>query len=255
MLLLSVLFLLGFWMVPPSPLFAGTDDENRFQQANELAAKGKAERALSIYEDLIAETPGDPDLLYNAGTVALQAGRLAPAVRYLERALAVAPDCSDCRANLDRALEGQKDRVIGEKQARTGGSFDAFMEKMHLDALAVTFLVFHLLLFAILLLRRRTASERTRFALALSTGVLFILVLAFGGLLALKAYRYEAARYAVVMVEELPVRKGPNMNYPESFRIHEGLKVRLDERVEDWRRVWLANGLNGYVPEDKLGEI
>ena len=60
---------------------------------------------------------------------------------------------------------------------------------------------------------------------------------------------------AVVLAEEVAVLKGPNINYPEAFKVHEGLKVKLGEQVEDWRQVWLDNGLNGYVPQSDLGEI
>ena len=233
------------------------DKEDTFKKANELTMKGDALAALPYYEDLIRRIPGDPDLLYNAGTANLMAGKLGPAVLHLERALAVDPDCKDCRINLERALEMQKDSVIVKptEDMERGAALDQFLKDAGLDGLAAVFLIIHLSLFAMFIARRFSKALRLRFALTLIIVCLFVAYAFSAGLLGLKLHRYENEHYSVVMNEEVIVRKGPNPNYPEAFRVHEGLKIRQGELVEDWRRIWLPNGLNGYVPENDLGKI
>ncbi|RJO63606.1 MAG: hypothetical protein C4523_19775 [Myxococcales bacterium] len=233
------------------------DPAKTFQEANALAMKGDAERALPLYESILAHLPRDPDVLYNAGTTALAAGKLGRAVLYLERAVALDPDCGDCKVNLDAARERQKDRVIVKptEEQSEGRVFDAMMRAADLDALAVLLVILHLGFFVAWLTRRLAKTERLRFALTLTLLVLLAGDAIAGGLVAVKAFGYETRRYAVVLETEAVVRKGPNLNFPQEFVVHEGLKVRLGEAVEDWRQVWLENGLNGYIPAVALGEI
>lgn len=248
--------LLLLLFVPPG-FSADEGPRALFKEAFELTVKGEADRALELYDRLLKTLPRDPDLLYNAGTASLLAGRLGPAVLYLERALALDPGCEDCRINLERANELQRDRVIVKptEDQREAASLDDLMESVGLDALAVVVIVFQLTLALVFVVRRLARSERLRFALTLVLLTVLVADLSLGGLLALKIYGYESKRYAVVLADEAAVRKGPNVNFPEAFTVHEGLKVQLGERVEDWRRIWLANGLNGYIPLYYLGEI
>ncbi len=233
------------------------DSRALFAKANELSMKGENENALPLYEQLLQRVPNDPDLLYNAGTTNLKAGQLGRAILYMERALSLRPDFDDCLHNLQEARELQKDRVIGQAsdQRDTSISLDSVMNGMQTDTLAIVFLVFFLPLLFLLALRRWIRSERGRFGLMLANLILLVAVLVSGSLLTLKVQGYEAHRYAVVLSEETVVHEGPNLNYPDAFTVHEGLKLRLGEQVEDWRQVWLENGLNGYLPEKDLGAI
>jgi tetratricopeptide (TPR) repeat protein len=241
------------------PLLAQSDPstpEALFAKAYEHSVKGELEEALPLYEELIRQLPADPKVLYNAGSADLRAGHLGKAVLYLERAVSLEPDCADCVYNLNKARELQQDRVIGEqKSAADAVSTDTLMDSLSEAGLAIAFLIAHILLALLMLARRLTRQERSRFAVSLMLAIALAVDLGLGGLLALKVYGYEARPRAVVMDAELAVRKGPNPNYPEAFTVHEGLVLRLGERVEDWRQVWLDNGLNGYVPSASLAAI
>ena len=64
------------------------------------------------------------------------------------------------------------------------------------------------------------------------------------------------AEWGVILVEQTAVQSAPS---PEDdltlFRIHEGTKVRLDQRTEDWSEVVLEDGRVGWVPSEVLEEI
>jgi len=253
---LALLLLFLVVVLIPGKLVA-QDAKTRFEQAYDLAVKGEADKALAEFESLLALAPMDVDLLYNAGTTALKANKLGKSVLYLERALVSDPRCQDCRVNLERANERQQDRVIvrqTEEQSEAA-SLDGLMNGLRLDLLAWTFVVIHALAAMVWLIRRFSRGERLRFTLVLVLAGLGLFWLASGSLLLLKVHGYEAQRHGVILTPETPVREGPNLNHPSTFSVHEGLKVRLGERVEDWRQVWLQNGLNGYVPERDIEEI
>ncbi len=232
------------------------DPQARFDEANRLSAAGQGAKALEIYEELIAQGWGGANLYYNLGTTYLKSGDLGRGVWRLEQALLQNPDCEDCRANLEQAAKQQKDKVIVEAKTEDNGlSLDGLMNAMSFDGFAMVFLPFWMLFFASLWTWRISKGERARFLSGLMGLLFFIAALASGGLLLAKAYAYEDQRYAVVLGEEVEVRTGPNINFESRLKVHTGLKVRLGEKVEDWRQIWLENGLNGYLQEEKLGII
>ena len=44
-------------------------------------------------------------------------------------------------------------------------------------------------------------------------------------------------------------------SYRTSFAAHAGLRVRVVDRDQDWLRVRLANGLEGWVKAQEIGRI
>ena len=231
--------------------------QEKFSSAYELTIKGEYKEARVLYGELLQQAPKDPQLLYNAGTCELLAGHLGQAVLFLERSLKLEPDFEDCQLNLARALELQKDKVIVKQSVsqQEGTTLDGFMESVHIDTLSYLLIISNLVLLVIFLIRRFSSSERSRFSYSLLLFIVLFAEILFAGLLTLKAYNYEDLEYAVILVEEVDVRKGPNQNYQSDFTVHEGLKVRLGEKIEDWQQIWLSNGLNGYVSEKSLEQI
>ena len=53
--------------------------------------------------------------------------------------------------------------------------------------------------------------------------------------------------FGVVLPDAVAVKEGADANYRTSFDVHAGLRVRLVERDQDWLRIRLANGLEGWV--------
>ncbi len=61
--------------------------------------------------------------------------------------------------------------------------------------------------------------------------------------------------YGVVLPDAVAVKEGADANYRTSFNLHAGLRVRLLDRDQDWLRVRLANGLEGWVGEKDVGRL
>jgi uncharacterized protein YgiM (DUF1202 family) len=51
------------------------------------------------------------------------------------------------------------------------------------------------------------------------------------------------------------VKDGADDNYRTAFEVHAGLRVRMIERDQDWLRVRLGNGLEGWVHASQVGTL
>jgi SH3-like domain-containing protein len=73
------------------------------------------------------------------------------------------------------------------------------------------------------------------------------------GLLLLGRLNLDRIPFAVVLPDTVAVKEGADNNFRTSFQVHGGLRVRVLEREQDWARVRLANGLEGFVRTEDLG--
>ncbi len=238
-------------------LWALDDTESVWKEAGESYLKDNFDDAAQKWQSLVDLGYGGADLHYNLGCAYQQSGRLGYAILNYEKALGFDSDCTDCRENLRLANRVQLDQVVkNEGEAEdTRGVLERVVQDGHVNTFTFIFLPLFLALWLVVILRRFAKGESRRFALNLVATILLVSVLVSGGLLTWKVYGFEKHSYAVLLQHEVEIKEGPNANFKTLFSIHEGLKLRLGEEVEDWTQVWLENGLNGYVPKSYLGNI
>ena len=70
-----------------------------------------------------------------------------------------------------------------------------------------------------------------------------------------RARQLDRVPFGVVLPDAVAVKEGADVNYRTSFELHAGLRVRLLERDQDWLRVRLANGLEGWVRASQIGTL
>ena len=241
----------------PASHVTPAEADSLFGRANEACLKDDFKACIEGYEQLVASGFGGADLSYNLGTAYLKQGKLGLAVLHLERAVRDDPTDQDARANLEKAHRMRVDRLVGAPEETTGEEPlpSRIASRTRADSYGLAFLVLWLLGGFALVLRRLVASLERRAGM-LALGLLALLAaLPCGVVLACHAYVREEAHEAVVVAPSVPVREGPKDSFKTSFEVHEGLKVRVVDEEAGFKRVKLANGLEGWVPSAEVLEI
>ena len=228
--------------------------DEAWRRGNEAYLHGDYAAAVAAYEEVNRQGIASADLAFNLGAAYFRKGAVGPAIWSFERALALDPGDEDARFNLDRARKvaarRAHDRMEGEDREpawmRMAGGLSAGTVTWTFVALYVAFFVF--------LFGRRWARAESRPALTAITAVL-----AAGAVLAavLLAGRVHLDRipFGVVLPDEIAVKEGADTNFRTSFDAHAGLRVRIVDHDQDWLRVRLANGLEGWVKAQEIGRI
>jgi tetratricopeptide (TPR) repeat protein len=228
--------------------------EEAWKRGNDAYLHGDYDGAIAAYEELDRQDVVSPDLFFNLGDAYFKKGALGPAIWAFERAAALDPDDEDIRFNLDQsrklAARQAHDKIEGEEREplwiRAVTSLSPSTETW-------IFLALYLGLFALLVVRRR-ANDDARPALTASAAILAAMTLLAGATVAGRAV-LERVPYAVVLPDSLAVKEGADVNYKTGFQVHAGLRVRLLERDQDWLRIRLANGLEGWVRSNDVGRL
>jgi len=225
--------------------------------AKESMARGDFTQAAQQYHQLYQQGYQGADICYNTGTAYLKSGRIGPGVLFLKRALLQDPGNDDTRFNLSFAMDAIAHTAATARDAANaedgGLTVQAVVEAVSLDAWTWLFLAgaWSLALSLVLLLVLRGRKR-------LITGLAAVLLLVFAGfggsMLHLKAQDTVYTEHAVVQ-SLVEVKEGPHQRFDTVFPVAEGVTVRVEERIDDWLRVSLPNGLGGFVPRSSVEVI
>ena len=234
----------------------GSAQSEIFERGNQLYQQGDFAGAVEAYEAVRSAGFESADLHYNLGNAYFKTGQLGRSILEWERARTLAPGDADASANLELARSLTADAV--EPLPR----FWLFTALQWWVALLPRGLLIGIVGGAWLLvcggvviriLSRAPEARRAATWVAAAAGVI---VLVLGANLAVRELRLGQPELGVVLATAVPVRSAPAEEDDLTlFEIHEGTRVRIDERTGDWAEVVLDDGKVGWVPADVLEVI
>jgi tetratricopeptide (TPR) repeat protein len=217
--------------------------------------QGNYERAAQELQRLLAIPVENEDLHYDLGCAYFRLGKLGPAIYHFERALALSPSDEDARYNLDTSRTLVASRVKDEiKGASDEALWVRLSTALRLQSWAAIFLGLWWATLGILFLLRFLRGA-VRAGLIAVDGLLLVLMLMTALGLAAREYHDRRVHVGIVLPDQVVVREGPDVVAKVSFRLHAGLKVRLQESLNGWSRIRLPNGLEGWLPDGEVGRL
>ena len=227
-----------------------------FERGNQAYLHGDYKNAIDAYEQVLAAGVVHEDLYYALGNAYFKADRLGPAILNYERALALDADQDDAQHNLklarQTAAQRWQDKLVGvEADPLWMRALAAFTP----GGLTLLFLGLYATMFALVLVVYFLPRGFLRVSVSV---VLVFVILGTGGAGALLGGRWwlaNRADYGIVLPDEIAVKDGPDASYQSSFTVHAGLRVRAVARDQDWIKVRLANGLEGWIREREFGRL
>jgi hypothetical protein len=238
------------------PAHADRTDE-AWRRGNDAYLHADYAGAVAAYQELDRQGLVSADLYFNLGDAYYRQGNLGRAVWAFERASTLDPDDEDARYNLTQARKvvdrRAHDKIEGADREpfwiRIVGALGPSTETWLFVSLYLAFFV----MLAAYLARRR-GGDHARALLAATSSILGVAALLAGVLLAGRA-TLDRIPAGVILPDAVAVKEGADTNYKTSFELHAGLRVRLLDRDQDWLRIRLPNGLEGWVREQDIGRL
>ncbi len=217
--------------------------------ANQMYVQQEYERAVMVYEQLLAEGWISAQLYFNLGNAYFKRDLFANALLNYERALQLAPGSEDIDFNIRMAQQYTVDTMESVPQP-------FFLRwRMHViqkapsniwAAISLSAFLGFLSMLGTFLLSRRPLIKRIGFWSAL---------LAFG----FSAFTFSFANrqhteqqqrsHAIVFCQRVAVKSAPGATGTDLFLIHEGLKVEITDSLQNWKEIRLPNGNKGWMPD------
>ena len=237
--------------IPSARLHA---QDELFDEGNRLYQQEDYQGALDNYLRIREAGFESPGLYYNIGNAYFKANELGRAILYYERARRLAPGDPDILANLELARSLGADEIIPLPRfwlLRVGSWWMNLFPRSLLIGLTAAGYLMAAGAVVVLVLRLGAASWVRRAAVA--GGVVVLLL---GVTLAARETGLGQPLHAVVLAAEVGVQSAPSDDPAlQLFVIHEGTRVRMDRRSEEWVEVVLDDGKVGWVRAEVLEEV
>jgi Tetratricopeptide repeat/Bacterial SH3 domain len=239
-----------------APARADATDDRLFREANTAYTRGKYGEARQRYEQIVLRGRSDERLFYNLGNTYFRQGQLGRAIWAYEKALRLEPGHTEAKHNLLLARQTVsnrvRDKIIG---AQKPGRWQRLVQYFSVTSAALWFFSLWYLAFGLAVTVILLGPGVLRSSL-IGLAVLALLVsMGFGRIYYARIGLADNVRDAIVLDDKVGVREGPQAITKKSFDIHAGLKVHIAIREDQWVKIRLANGLEGWVRSASIGEL
>jgi hypothetical protein len=214
-------------------------------EANQLYQAGQFPEAAAAYQALVDAGIENGTVYYNLGNAHFKNGDLGRAILNYRRAQQLLPRDPDVAANLDLARAQTIDRLeVGDGDPLVSFARRVLIEWTTLDEVTAITLGLWVALCSLTVIAILWPSGRQ----ALRYGIGVIAVLWLLGLLSIGIRLVDArgSSPAVVVTSSVEVRSGPGEDYLTEFSLHAGAEIRVIEERDEWVRIALPGGLQGW---------
>lgn len=228
---------------------SGQEASLLFNQANELYRSGDYRKASEAYQQIIGNGYESAPLYYNLGNCSFKLGDFPSAILAYERAKRLAPRDEDVLYNLRLANLRVVDKIEPIPQLFFVDWWNSLMNAYSADTwgiIGIAALWIAALSASVVLVIRLVPVRRIGGVLVLVC--VLAAVLAFVGA-AKRASLERSGVSAIIFSPSVSVKSAPDEQSTDLFVIHEGVKVELLDVVSNWRKIRLADGKVGWMPE------
>jgi tetratricopeptide (TPR) repeat protein len=238
-----------------SQLAVGNEALDLFGKANTAYQTGNFAEAIALYEEVIKLDFQSAELEYNLGNAYFRQANLGKAILHYERAAILKPGDADIRHNLAVA----RDQVSGDIDVLPEFFLNRWWKNIRRLAFSGGWGIIALVLwwmafagFSLWLLGKNRRQKKAGFIIGAACIALSFLPYA----LAFSKLSYEQnTNTGIVMEEAVRLRSAPDDSGKEIMLLPEGLKANLLDRIEEWVKVRLPNGEEGWLEAKAFEEI
>jgi tetratricopeptide (TPR) repeat protein len=219
----------------------------QMKKANELYHQEKYQEAINLYETIVNSKQHSAALYYNLANAHYKLSHVAPSIYYYEKALLLNPTDADIINNLAFAQAMTIDDIKSVPQVGLAHLIHKFTRLFTYDVwawISVGLSGCILLLFIFFYFSESTNVKRGLFTFLLVMIIVFVVSVA---ITIFEKNHAEEQQPAIVFEQASPVKVEPRDNAEGIFVLHEGTKVFIKEKYQNWTKIELLDGSDGWI--------
>ncbi len=225
------------------------------QKANELYTKEQFKQSIDVYNQILMTNMESPEVYFNLGNAYYKTGQYTLAILNYERAKLLAPDDEDINFNLQVANQKVVDSIQELPGIFVVRWWNSLVNSQTTDGWAIlsilSFVIF-LTMLGFYFFAKTGEVKRITFW----SGCFLIVFTIFSWSSAAKQKsRLVNHSEAIVMQPTVTVKSSPTETGTNLFVVHEGLKVKITDKLGDWVEIKLADGNKGWLLLESIERI
>ncbi len=235
-------------------LFAQSKEEI-LQKANNAYQNQDYLESLKLYNSVVQDGYASAELYYNLGNSYFKTDQLGYAILYYEKALKYNPSDEDIQHNLAIAKARTVDQIKEVPQLFIVDWFNYYLAIFPVSGWTVLLYVFYLAFLisvGIFFLSRKLRIKRTSL---FSSAITFVISILLGLTLLAKVNQETSSHYGILIMQNITAKNSPDFQSNDAFIINEGIKFEIEDTVNDWGKIKLADGKVGWLPKSSYEKI
>ena len=233
----------------------GQEKGTTFENANTAYNTGQYERAVILYKEILNNGQHSAELYFNLANSYYRLNQVGESIFYFEKAKQMRPMDDDIIVNSAFAQNMAIDAVEILPKSQVAQLQENIIDLFSLDGWAyfIILLVWLLVLFwGFYLWNKVPLIKRTFF-----TFILFLGMLLTGSLTIalMKSANNANTTYGILFDNKIDVWAEPNSRAEVLFSIHEGIKVQMLDQLQEWQKIRIANGSEGWIKNGKVRSL
>mgnify|MGYP003133871470 FL=1 len=246
------LLILGMLLVS---VLGVAQNEALFEQGKENYKNAKFSEAVTNWKKILDNGQQSAELYFNLGNANYKLNNIGPSIYYYEKALQLDPNDDDIKTNLAFAQNARIDVIEPLPKTVFSRWYKNFSGVFTYNGWAIVSVI-GVVLFVLLFLLYWFSISETKKRIYFTTSILSAVVCLVALVMAFKTYSdFNKNQPAIIFAENTEVKSEPNMGSESAFELHEGTKVQIIGRDQDWVRIELADGKDGWMPVNDLKQL
>jgi len=253
--IMAVLLVLVMTFFGTATLQAQENEQLLFDEANAAYNNGDFEAAIDGYTKIEDFGKESAKLFFNKANAYYKLKNYPMSILYYEKALALDPNNEDIKANLQIANLTKVDKIEPLPQSIVSKGWDAVKSWLSPDAwawLSVALLSVVLIFLFVFFVSRSMAARKAGFYVSLVFVVAFVLSVVIA---AQSRHDYLTRDEAIITTPTVTMMSAPTKSGEELLVLHEGTKLEIVDRVDDWNKVKLPDGNIGWIKAENMSEF
>jgi tetratricopeptide (TPR) repeat protein len=230
--------------------------QNGFEKGNDLYKKGNYDQAVKAYESVLEiNKQHSAELYFNLANSYYKLNKVAAAIYNYEKALVLSPNDKDVLNNLKFAQKRTIDEIKVVPKVGFAKLLRDFTGIYHYNSwgwIAIAFSVLFLMSFLGYYFSQIAFTKRL-FFFGMFALLLSITISMFAAIF--EKSHFENEKPAVVFAEMAKVKSEPQKLSPDVIMLHEGTKVFVEESVDNWKKIQLTDGTEGWIESAAIREV
>lgn len=250
---MKLLFFLFF--ISSNFVYSANTPEEMLKRGNQYFLSGDFSKSIEIYQKLVKQGYTSSTLFYNLANAYFRAGKIGLSILYYEKAKIYSPFDEDILHNLKFVNLQTKDKIDKLPKLFLLQWFESILNFLSINQFTLlAYFLFILILISILIyiISSNIKIRRIGFYSSILSLILFLFIAV---ILAVKIYQHYHIVYGVILSPTVIVKSSPDPVSKDSFIIHEGLKVKIEDQVDKWIKIKLEDGKIGWITNNDIGII
>lgn len=252
-LLCSLVCLFFLW--PGAKIYASPADDisKLLKEAEQYYKQKNYSKSIECYQKVLQQHYEGFEIYYNLGNAYFKNNQLGKAILYYEKAKKFNASDADLSHNLQLAYSRTLDKIDTKDNFFIEITKNNFLNTLNTQVVAYVNILLSALALATFVLFLYYASYRK---ISLLLTVLFTIsnIFLYGMAYAAEKNKHTST-FAIVTNREIKVQNEPLPNAVTKFVLHEGTKVKVLQKVDNFILVRLENGAEGWAEERSVERI